>query len=139
MTVRRHRRTAAQQSDGRPGADVESPGLPGAAPASSWRPRSTSPQELDDARAALLVHRWDPDTGRCAACHGCCPCREAHAAARVLARAGAWNTMPFTGPADWRTDHQPPDQLPSGRGPARTGGGWLARLVRRLPWTAAAG
>lgn len=128
----------ARQLDERPGEDVGEAGLPLVAAGPSWRPRPTSPQELDDARTALLVHRWDPDTGRCAACHGCCPCREAHAAARVLAQAGAWNTMPFTSPADWQTGHEPSGHEPSGRGPARTGGGWLTRLARRLSWTAAA-
>jgi hypothetical protein len=102
--------------------------LPGAVAVSLWRPRPTTPEELDEARTALLVHRWDPDTGRCAGCSGACPCREAHAAARVLAQAGAWNTMPSPGLVSWQADREP----------TRAGGGWLARLVRRLRWMAAA-
>ena len=83
-----------------------------------------SPEKLDDAHASLLVHRWDPDTGRCAACNGYCPCREAQAAARVLAQAGAWNTVPFTSLASWRTHQEP----------ARAAGGWLPRLPRLPGW-----
>jgi hypothetical protein len=106
--------------------DAEGRDLPAAAPGSSWRPRPTRPEELDDARAGLLVHRADPETGRCAACSGTCPCPEAQAAARVLARAGAWNALPFTGPVDWQACREP----------ARGTGGWLARLVRCLSWAA---
>lgn len=93
-------------------------------------PAHARPEELDDARARLLVHRLDPDTGRCAACAGCCPCQQAQAAAHLLAQAGAWNTIPFTGPVGWQTDREP----------SRAADGWLARLVRlvrRRPGTAA--
>jgi hypothetical protein len=98
-----------------------------------WRPRAATPQELDDARTVLVVHRLDLQAGRCAACAADCPCPPALEAGRFLAEAGAWNTVPFTGPVGWQV------------GPGRTtaAGGWVARLVRlvrlvrRLPWAAA--
>jgi hypothetical protein len=49
-------------------------------------------------------------------------------AGRVLAQAGAWNTVPFTGPASSQTD----------QAPIRAEVGWIAKLARRLPWVAAA-
>jgi hypothetical protein len=87
-----------------------------------------TPDELDDARAVLVVHRLDPRTGRCAACGADCPCPPALDAGRILVQAGAWNTVPFTGPTSPQV----------GPGPAQRGRGWVARLVRRLPWLAAA-
>lgn len=99
-------------------------------PARAWRPRPTTPDELDDARTVLVVHRLDSRTGRCAACGADCPCPPALDAGRTLAQAGAWNTVPFTGPTGLRV----------GPGSARARGwrGWVASLVRRLPWRAAA-
>jgi hypothetical protein len=102
------------------------------ASARAWRPRATMPEELDDARTVLVVHRWDPRTGRCAACAADCPCPPALDAGRVLAEAGAWNTVPFTSPAC-------PAGLRADSAPARTGAGWLIRLIRRLPWVATSG
>jgi hypothetical protein len=99
------------------------------ASARAWRPRATMPEELDDARTVLVVHRWDPRTGRCAACAADCPCPPALDAGRVLAEAGAWNTVPFTSPAC-------PAGLRADSAPARTGARWLIRLIRRLPWVA---
>ena len=112
------------------GDEVEDAALPAASSVRAWCPRLTTPEELDDARTVLVVHRLDPRTGRCAACAADCPCPPALDAGRVLAEAGAWNTVPFTGPTGPRVDQ--------GRTEAQTGGGWVARLVRRLPWTAAA-
>jgi hypothetical protein len=108
--------------------DVEERGLPVSASVRVWCPRAATPEELDDARTVLVVHRLDPQTGRCAACAADCPCPPALDAGRVLAEAGAWNTVPFTGTARWQTDQTP----------AKAEDGWVARLVRRLPWTAAA-
>jgi hypothetical protein len=92
-----------------------------------WSPRAATPQELDDARTVLVVHRLDPGTRRCAACAADCPCPPALDAGRVLAEAGAWNTVPFTGFTRRQTDQ------------ARTqaADGWVIRLARRLPWVAA--
>jgi hypothetical protein len=56
-------------------------------------------------------------------------CPPASDAGRVLAEAGAWNTVPFTGSAGWQAD----------QAPAGAEAGWVTRLARRLPWTAAAG
>jgi hypothetical protein len=108
------------------GDDVEERDLPVSGSVRAWCPRPATPQELDDARTVLVVHRLDPRTGRCAACAADCPCPPALAAGRVLAEAGAWNTVPFTNPTGRSTDPVPADA------------GWVARLVRRLPWTAAA-
>lgn len=94
----------------------------------AWCPRPATPQELDDARTVLVVHRLDPGTGRCAACAADCPCPPALDAGRILAEAGAWKTVPFTGPTGLRVDP----------GQAAVEGGWVARLFRRLPWVAAA-
>ena len=112
------------------GDDVEDRGLPVAVPVRAWRRQAATPQELDDARTVLVVHRLDPRAGRCAACAADCPCPPALDAAWVLAEAGAWNTVPFLGPGGPQA------------GPGRTtaAGGWVARvvrLVRRLPWVAA--
>jgi hypothetical protein len=103
------------------GDDVEDQGLPvaGSVQAATLR-------ELDDARAVLMMHRLDPRAGRCAACAADCPCPPALDAARVLAEAGAWNTVPVLGPGGPQS------------GPERTtaAGGWVARVVRsvrRLP------
>lgn len=127
----------AQQPDERRGAevevDVEDLAPSGADPASPWCPRPASPRELDDARTVLVVHRLDQRTGRCAACAADCPCAPALDAGRVLAEAGAWNTVPFPDPGGWQADPEP-----SGRNPARAGGRWPARLVRRLRSTVVA-
>jgi hypothetical protein len=109
--------------------DVGEGDLPPIAGVRAWCPRPATPQELDDARTVLVVHRLDPRTGRCAACAADCPCPPALDAGRVLAEAGAWNTVPFPGPDGWRT------------GPGRTGAadGWgtrAVRWVRRLTWAA---
>jgi hypothetical protein len=112
----------------RRGDDIDERELPVSASVRVWRPRAAEPEELDDARAVLVVHRLDPRTGRCAACAADCPCPPALDAGRALAEAGAWNTVPFTGSAGWRAD----------RAPVRAKAGWAARLVRRLSWTAAA-
>jgi hypothetical protein len=124
MTAPHHRRRAA---------DRPSPGSRAAAGSRAsqgervWRPRAATPQELDEARTVLVVHRLDPRTRRCAACAADCPCPSALDAGRVLAEAGAWNTVPFTGFTRRQTDQ------------ARTqaADGWVTRLVRRLPWAAA--
>ena len=121
---------AGRTADQGRGDDVEDRDLPVAVPVRAWRPQAATPQELDDAHAVLVVHRLDPRAGRCAACAADCPCPPALDAARVLAEAGAWNTVPFPGPGGPQT------------GPERTtaAGGWVARvvrLVRRLPWVAA--
>jgi len=113
----------------RRGDDVEQRALPASASVLAWRPRAAEPEELDDARTVLVVHRLDPRTGRCAACAADCPCPPALDAGRVLAEAGAWNTMPFTTPTGWQAD----------QAPAGAEAGWAARLVRRLSWTASAG
>lgn len=111
----------------RGGDDTEERHPPVPSSAQAWRPRPATPQELDDARTVLVVHRLDPRTGGCAACAADCPCLPALDAGRVLAEAGAWNTVPFTGPTGLR--------VAAGR--TAVGGGWVARLVRRLPWTVA--
>lgn len=106
-------------------AIVASPATPAGpetvAAAQVWRPRPTTPEELDDARTVLLVHRLDPGTGRCVVCAADCPCPPALDAGRLLAEAGAWNTMPFTGPTGRQAD----------QAPATAGTGWVARVVRR--------
>jgi hypothetical protein len=104
----------------------EERGLPADDAARPWHPRPATPEELDDARATLVVHRLDPRVGRCAACAADCPCPPALDAGRVLAEAGAWNTVPFDGPGGWQV----------GLGGARAAGGWVVRLVRCLPWMA---
>jgi hypothetical protein len=110
------------------GDDVEDRGLPAAGSVRVWRPRPAKPEELDDARTVLVVHRLDPRTGRCAACAADCPCPPALDAGRVLAQAGAWNSVPFTSHTGRQGD----------QAPAMAQAGWVARLVRCLPWTAAA-
>ncbi|HET9656753.1 MAG TPA: hypothetical protein VFP72_15480 [Kineosporiaceae bacterium] len=106
------------------GGEVAALDPPPIAGVQAWCPRPATAQELDDARTVLVVHRLDPGTGRCAACAADCPCPPALAAGRVLAEAGAWNTMPFTRPIG----------RPAGQGSAVARAGWVARLVRRLPW-----
>ena len=51
------------------------------------------------ARARLLTHRLDPEHAGCAACGAPSPCVVANEAAAVVVAAGAWNTLPFHGPA----------------------------------------
>lgn len=114
-----HRRTPAEEPD---------PAVP--VPDRAWRPRPVTPEELDDARTVLVVHRLDPRTGGCAACAADCPCPPALDAGRVLAEAGAWNTVPFTGPAGFPAAGQVPTSPRNHGVRAR-----LTRLVRRLPWT----
>jgi hypothetical protein len=113
----------------RRGDNVKERDLPATSSVRAWCPRAATPRELDDARTVLVVHRLDPRTGRCAACAADCPCPPALDAGRVLAEAGAWNTVPFTGSAGWQADHAS----------AGAEAGWVTRLVRRLSWTAAAG
>lgn len=115
-----HRRT----QDGEP-----DPAVP--VPDRVWQPRPVTPEELDDARTVLVVHRLDPRTGGCAACAADCPCPSALDAGRVLAEAGAWNTVPFTGPAGSADPHPAPTSTRNHGVRAR-----VARLVRRLPWLA---
>jgi hypothetical protein len=109
------------------GDDAEERDPPPTAGVRAWCPRPATPQELDDARTVLVVHRLAPRTGRCAACAADCPCPPALDAGRVLAESGAWNTVPFTSPAHWHTGQEPP-----GGEPARAVGWWLGRLARRL-------
>jgi hypothetical protein len=106
--------------------EVEEHDLPVSPSVRAWHPRPATPQELDDARTILVIHRLDPRTGGCAACAADCPCPPALDAGRVLAETGAWNTMPFTNPTG----------RPTGQASATAEAGWVARLVRRLPWVA---
>jgi hypothetical protein len=53
-------------------------------------------RELNAARARLVLHRLDPQAGRCSACAQDAPCEDSQQAAWILAEAGAWNTVPFT-------------------------------------------
>jgi len=80
--------------------------------------------ELDAARTQLVLHRLDPAARCCSACGADCPCKPAQEAAEVLARAGAWNTVPFLSPAG------PP--APDEGQMARRSDHWLARVGRRL-------
>jgi hypothetical protein len=63
MTSPHHRRRTADRAP-----------APADVPVRVWRPRPVTPEELDDARAILVVHRLDPQVGRCAACAADCPC-----------------------------------------------------------------
>ena len=128
-----HERDAAKQSGPpdletvvgrRRGDDVELRALPVAGSVRAWCPRLTTLEELDDARTVLVVHRLDPRTGRCAACAADCPCPPALDAGRVLVEAGAWNTVPFTGPAG------PRGGPGKDRGPDR---GWVGRPAGPAP------
>lgn len=121
-------RTSAGEAIGRRrGDEAKEPDLSEAAPVPVCRPRAATPEELDDARAVLVVHRLDPQVGRCAACAADCPCSPALDAGRILAEAGAWNTVPFPDASGMRTGQEPPLR----------GDGWVSRLARHLPWAAA--
>jgi hypothetical protein len=89
-----------------------------------WRPRPTTPKELDEARTVLVVHRLDLQTGRCGACAADCPCPPALDAGRVIAEAGAWNTIPFTGPTGRQAD----------QAFATAEAGWAVRAIRSVGW-----
>lgn len=124
-------------SDRAPAAPRASGGRDDAAPP---RDDAAAPEDLDGARMVLVVHRLDPDTGRCAACAADCPCGPALEAGRALVKAGAWNTVSFTGRRGLRADRERPAPG-AGRSarltqlirPVRLIR--LARLSRYLPWT----
>lgn len=103
-------------------ANPASASAPAPAPHSCLRQGGES-DELTLARTALVLHRLDLETGRCAACAGPSPCEPAQDAARQLAASGAWSAV-----GDTATTRTTSTVL---RRPGRPQG-WPVRLWRRL-------
>ena len=123
------RTTTAAARRGEDAAEPETTGpdgAPSAGPAHEPAPARTpqaapSPGQVEAARALLLTHRLDVESGGCAGCGAPCPCEIANGAAAVVVAAGAWNTLPPMRPCTGWTG--------AGAGAGEGRGGALARAL----------
>ena len=86
-------------------------------PSDSQRAGVPSVGQVEAARALLLTHRLDVESGGCVGCGAACPCETANGAASVVVAAGAWNTLPPMRPRTGWT------------GAGEDGGGALSRAL----------